>query len=444
MPEPSRGAVGSKIVAQPTLGFAASDLSPGFSGPGTATQCLTPWRNDPVTDLPGEAIYIADEEGSFLVGDRSCPPERRRRVHDSHGHGYTPSTSTRARIDRWAQVAAAEGNIKVFQHDVAETSSTTRRPSVDSRSTRSGSRRESLAHRAFARRHQHRSDDGTRLLARKRISRSVLRPPHRVPRFYAGRRRPHAHRRSKRVHRPQRQPHVARAMTPRASRSHGATLDDCGVDPSSPSPSNPRPKRNFIGLLGESARRREVSSLVRRQQRADKLSPPRSKMCVDSEDNRWDGEVRTPDRSLDLLLNGWLLIRRCRAGSLGDSAFLQSSGAFGFRESVQDVIVLLAAPHLARNHIFHARHGSSSKATCSTGGTSTGPGCPHPLIGTSGGASLRGAPLRPTTGNLGVRRGACRSSQDACQALTSTRVTRSPSLERATAPLRGTCVAPSR
>jgi len=65
--------------------------------------------------------------------------------------------------------------------------------------------------------------------------------------------------------------------------------------------------------------------------------------------------VHTPDRATNALLNRWSLYQTIACRLWARAAFYQSSGAYGFRDQLQDVLACLyAEPSLARQHILRA------------------------------------------------------------------------------------------
>ena len=69
-------------------------------------------------------------------------------------------------------------------------------------------------------------------------------------------------------------------------------------------------------------------------------------------------QVHTPEPATDLILNRWMLYQALSCRIWGRTGFYQSSGAFGFRDQLQDVLALLHAdPSITRGQILNAaRH----------------------------------------------------------------------------------------
>ena len=66
------------VVANPGFGFLVSEAGSGYTWAGNSqANRLTPWSNDPVSDPPGEVVYLRDEEtGEVWSPDAACRSPR--------------------------------------------------------------------------------------------------------------------------------------------------------------------------------------------------------------------------------------------------------------------------------------------------------------------------------------------------------------------------------
>jgi len=111
-------------------------------------------------------------------------------------------------------------------------------------------------------------------------------------------------------------------------------------------------------VVGQGADRRTTLELIKQYRDAVRVEAAWQQVTACWDEVLGSVTVRTPDPAMDLRLNRWLLYQALACRIWGRTALYQSSGAFGYRDQLQDVMALLhAAPDQAREHILRAaRH----------------------------------------------------------------------------------------
>ena len=78
------------VIANSQFGFLVSESGLGSTwAENSGENRLTPWRNDPVTDMPGEAIYLRDEETGLVWSPTPMPAGADMAHVIRHGAGYS-------------------------------------------------------------------------------------------------------------------------------------------------------------------------------------------------------------------------------------------------------------------------------------------------------------------------------------------------------------------
>ncbi len=342
------------VLANPTFGCTVSEAGVGCTWAlNSHENRITTWNNDPVSDGSGETFYIRDEETGEFWSPTPLPVRTPEPYVIRHGRGavrFEHETHGISHTLDW--FVDAEKPVRVCRLKLENRSGRDRSLSVthlvewvlgDSRS-----KAQQLVVTWF--------DDETDTLT-----------AHNHYNFdFPGRCAFLASDRPLRSWTASRTEFVGRNRTPSnpigmrrldLGRVSGRFHDNCGaVLTSVDVPAGETAEVSFF--LGQTATLEEARALI-----AELREPGAVDAALEGARALWADllgtvQVDTPDKRLDLMVNGQLLYQATACRLWGRTATYQSSGAFGFRDQLQDVMaLLLVRPDLVREQIVEAsRH----------------------------------------------------------------------------------------
>jgi cyclic beta-1,2-glucan synthetase len=340
------------VIANPQFGFQIAADGGGYTwSVNSRENQLTQWSNDPVADRPSEVLFVRDEESDELWGPTAAPCRDESAPYEArHGQGYSRFRhhSHEIALDLLVFVPMADP-IKISRLRLTNTSARRRNLSVTayvewvlgvSRGASApfvATEIDAQSGAMFAR-NPWNAGFGSRVAFADLAGRQTQ--------FTADRREFLG--RHGRLDRPA-------ALTNAAALSGrtGAGLDPCGALQTSIS-IEPGQTEEIVFLLGEAAGALDARTLLERYRQADLDA------VLGEVKTFWDRtletiQVKTPDRSMDLMLNRWMLYQTLVCRVWARSAFYQASGAYGFRDQLQDGMALVTShPAFTREHLLRA------------------------------------------------------------------------------------------
>ena len=121
------------VIANPSFGFQVSAEGAGYTWSiNSRENQITPWSNDPVSDRPGEVIYVRDEDTNELWGPTALPIREDAAPYSvRHGQGYSVFEHTAHGISlELEQFVPLEDSIKISRLKIRNLSARSRRLSV--------------------------------------------------------------------------------------------------------------------------------------------------------------------------------------------------------------------------------------------------------------------------------------------------------------------------
>ncbi len=340
------------VIANPSFGFVVSESGSGFTWAlNSHENQLTPWSNDPVTDPSGEVLYLRDDDSEEIWNPTALPIRDATAPYSAcHGQGYSRfHHGSRGILVELLQFVPPEDPIKISRLTLQNMSGRSRRLSVTAYAewvlggSRSGmapfviTEIDSQTGALFAR----------STLAGEFSGRIAFSDLSGKQTSWTGDRTEFLGRNGT----PERP--LALAQGTQLSGKVGAGVDPCAALQLSIE-LKAGERAEIVWFLGQAEHKEQARLLLQRYRSAD------LNVLLREVTRRWDDvlgavQVCTPERSMDVVLNRWVLYQTLACRVWARAALYQLSGAYGFRDQLQDVMALtVAARDVARTHLLRA------------------------------------------------------------------------------------------
>ena len=340
------------VIANPDFGFTTTEAGGGYAwSQNSQRNALMPWANDPVVDPPQEVLYVRDEEdGRVWTATALAGSEHSGLYEIRHGQGYSRFRhhAHGIELELLQYVPVADG-IKISRLRLRNRSGRARRLSVTAfvqwalgaNGTQPApfiATRLDAATGALFAGNAWRPEFGERAAFMDLRGQQTSFTADRAE--FLGR------------HGTLDAPAALRGREPLSGRV-GPGLDPCGaLQAGVELPADG--ETEVVLLFGDAVDGESARELIRRYRQADLDE------VLQAAVGNWDEilgtvQVKTPDRAMDLLLNRWLLYQALGCRVWARTGYYQASGAYGFRDQLQDVMaVCVARPDEARAHLLRA------------------------------------------------------------------------------------------
>lgn len=337
------------VLANANFGTVISESGQSYTWVENAHEFrLTPWNNDPVSDPAGETFYIRDEESSIFWSPAPLPAKGKLPYITRHGFGYTIFEYMEDGIRSEMQVFVdLEASVKFTVIRLSNHSGRERKLSVTGyvEWVLGDLRPKSAMHIVTS------SDPSTgALLAGNAYNtefggRICFFDVDEENRTFTMDRTEFIGRNGS-----LRNPDALSRI--RLSGKAGAAMDPCGVLQTSFDLPDEGSKE-IIFLLGAARNTHEAGEQVRKFRGSAAAGSALEKVRAYWQRTLGALQIETPELSLNLLTNGWLLYQTLACRIRARSGYYQSGGAFGFRDQLQDCLAVLhTEPSLVREHLL--------------------------------------------------------------------------------------------